>query len=187
MIAYPDKLYTFKEKSAGGIIIDPWNNVDNPEKYNVLIIKQRLGNNWGLPKGHCEYGEDLEMCAMREIREETGIDFRELKEGYDYLKIHFRDKNNLLIEKKKIKKISFFMFLLLKRGNLLKRYKRDYEEIKEITWINIPRLKKLCDKNHPNFKCNRTLSPNSSFLLKKICEHSYHLLQEYFYKIENKS
>lgn len=175
------KLYRNNCKSAGGIIIDPWSNIHNPEKYNVLVIKQRLGENWGLPKGHCEQGEDIEKCALREIREETGYDFSELKEGYDYLKIDLRNKNNNIYNKIKIKKISFLMFVLLRRGNCIQKYKRDYTEIKDLAWINIPRLRKLCVGNHPNFKCNRTLTLNSSNLLEKICETTYHLLSDYQY------
>lgn len=174
-------LYKNNCKSAGGIIIDPWSNIHNPEKYNVLVIKQRLGENWGLPKGHCEHGEDIENCALREIKEETGYDFRELKEGYDYLKIFLRTKNNHMYNRIKIKKISFFMFVLLRRGNRIQKYKRDYKEIKDLSWINIPRLKKLCIGGHHNFKCNRTLTLNSSLLLEKICETAYKLLSDYQY------
>lgn len=187
MLPIQSKLYKYKEKSAGGIIIDPWSNIHDPEKYNVLIIKQRLGNNWGLPKGHCEQGEDLEICAMREIKEETGFDFQQLQEGYDYLKINFRDKNNVVYNNKKIKKITFFMYILLKRGNLIQKYKRDYHEIKDLAWINIPRLKKLCNKNHPNFKCNRTLNVNSSLVLKKICETGCQILHQYLYSVDKNS
>ena len=176
-----EKVYKYKVRSAGGIVIDPWNNIYNPEKYNVLIIKQRLGDNWGLPKGHCEQGEDLEKCALREIREETGIDFRELHEGYDYLKINFRDKHNNIHHKKNIKKISFFMYVLLRRGNHIPKYKRDYTEIKELTWINTGRLRKLCTQKNPNFKCNRTLSVNISIILKNVCDSAYQKLYEYQY------
>lgn len=174
-----NKLYRNNSKSAGGIIIDPWSNIYNPNKYNVLVIKQRLGENWGLPKGHCEYGEDIENCALREIKEETGYDFRELKEGYDYLKIDLRGKNNYNYNKIKIKKISFFMFVLLRRGNCIQKYKRDYTEIQDLAWINIPRLRRLCVGDHHNFKCNRTLTLNSSLLLEKICETAYRLLFDY--------
>ena len=103
-----------KSQSAGGIIIDPWNNIDNPNKYNILIIKQRHGNNWGLPKGHCESDETLEECAIREIREETGINIYKLTEGIDYLKIKTSDLNQPYYNKKVIKRIHFFVYLLLK-------------------------------------------------------------------------
>lgn len=168
-----------KTKSAGGIIIDPWNNINNYTKYNILIIKQRLGNNWGLPKGHCEDGEDLEYAAIREIREETGIDFSELKEGIDYLKVYIPENNGFnSTNKKNIKRISFFIFVLLKRGNQIKKNKRDYNEIKDISWINVLRLRKLSEKNPPNFKCNRTLGNQTFNLLDEICLITFNLLLE---------
>lgn len=167
--------------SAGGIIIDPWNNINDPEKYNILIIKQRLGNNWGLPKGHKEENENLEECALREIKEETGYDFKELEEGIDYLRIYFKDNAKNCILEKNIKRITFYMFVLLRKGNHIPKYKRDTNEIKEITWINVGRLRKLFFKCHPNFKCNRTLNYQTSRLLDKICYQSHKLLLKNHY------
>ena len=53
------------------------------------------------------------------------------------------------------------------------------DEIKDLAWINIPRLRRLCVGDHHNFKCNRTLTLNSSILLEKICQTAYHLLSNY--------
>lgn len=40
----------------------------------VLLIKQFAHkDSWGIPKGHINKGETLEECAIREVREETGI------------------------------------------------------------------------------------------------------------------
>lgn len=168
-----------KTKSAGGIIIDPWNNIQNHEKYNILIIKQRLTNNWGLPKGHCEEGEDTEIAAVREIREETGIDFDSLEEGIDYLRVFIPDSNsNSWSNKRNIKRISFFIFVLLKKGNQIKKNKRDYKEIMDISWINVERLRKLSIKNPPNFRCNRTLGTQTFNLLNEICQFTFNLLNE---------
>lgn len=164
-------------KSAGGIVIDPWNNVNDPNKYNILIVKQRSGNNWGLPKGHCEGTEDLEVCAMREIREETGINFAQLKEGIDFVRIYSLENNNTS-NKKNIKRISFFMYLLLKKGYKLKKYQQDHREIKDISWINITRLRKLCIDGHINFKCNRTLTQQSMGALNDACVSASTILKK---------
>lgn len=41
----------------------------------VLLIKQHSHRgNWGIPKGHLDAGETVEQCAIRETKEETGID-----------------------------------------------------------------------------------------------------------------
>lgn len=40
----------------------------------VLLIKQfEHKDSWGIPKGHIDEGETLEQCAIREVREETGV------------------------------------------------------------------------------------------------------------------
>lgn len=49
--------------AAGGLVI----NEDN----ELLMIFRR--GNWDLPKGHLDEGETIENCALREVREETGL------------------------------------------------------------------------------------------------------------------
>lgn len=59
----------FKEVDAAGGL------VSNRRGDYLLINRYGL---WDLPKGHREDGEDVETTAMREVREETGIDQLEL-------------------------------------------------------------------------------------------------------------
>ena len=39
----------------------------------VLLVQNKSGKQWGLPKGHLEPGEHIIACACRELREETGV------------------------------------------------------------------------------------------------------------------
>lgn len=60
----------FKEVNAGGGL------VSNRRGDFLLISRNGL---WDLPKGHQEPGEDIEVTALREVQEETGIDALELR------------------------------------------------------------------------------------------------------------
>ena len=100
-------------KSAGVIIIDPWSsNIHEHTSYRVLVVQQRNSGVWGLPKGHLEENEDLETAAHRELLEETGIVFQDLKEHIDYIPLDLHDKQDeqhiQIISVKK--SISLFMF-----------------------------------------------------------------------------
>ena len=52
-----------KVLAAGGIVVN--------EKNEMLLIYRH--SKWDLPKGHVEKGESFEDCALREVKEETGI------------------------------------------------------------------------------------------------------------------
>jgi 8-oxo-dGTP pyrophosphatase MutT (NUDIX family) len=68
MARYPTKHAT----SAGGLVYD--DRADG--RWVVLIAHRNAGGvlQWTLPKGGIEDGEDLEAAAIREVREETGLD-----------------------------------------------------------------------------------------------------------------
>lgn len=49
----------------------------NDGRLELLLIKQFAHkDSWGIPKGHSNPGESLEDCALREVREETGVGVR---------------------------------------------------------------------------------------------------------------
>lgn len=61
----------FKEvNAAGGLVCN--------RRGDYLLIKRN--GLWDLPKGHQEPGEDIEVTALREVQEETGVDALELKD-----------------------------------------------------------------------------------------------------------
>ena len=61
----------FVEVNAGGGL------VSNRRGDYLLINRNGL---WDLPKGHQDPGEDIEVTALREVQEETGIDALELSD-----------------------------------------------------------------------------------------------------------
>jgi 8-oxo-dGTP pyrophosphatase MutT (NUDIX family) len=63
-----------KTKKAGAIIVR-----SGIEESEILLIFQGNQKSWSFPKGHCEPGESPEQTAIREVKEETGLDIRILK------------------------------------------------------------------------------------------------------------
>ena len=57
-----------REISAGGVVFRT-----DGEKTLILLIRD-AHRNWGFPKGHVERGEDPASAAVREVREETGLE-----------------------------------------------------------------------------------------------------------------
>ena len=43
------------------------------DKGVVLILRRNDPRLWAIPGGFCDYGESLEQAAIREAREETGL------------------------------------------------------------------------------------------------------------------
>lgn len=58
---------TVKEISSGGVVYRKHNGA-----IEVALIRVR--DRWSLPKGQVEQGEGLQETALREVREETGLE-----------------------------------------------------------------------------------------------------------------
>ncbi len=74
---------TVQATSAGAILYR-----DTRGRREYLLLKSRPGD-WEFPKGGVENGEELQQTAIREVKEEAGIeDFRLVdgfREEYDYV------------------------------------------------------------------------------------------------------
>jgi 8-oxo-dGTP diphosphatase len=65
----------FNESRDNGII----NGIDENNKNEFVLIKRKnepFKNHWAIPGGFVDYGETIENAAIREAKEEVGIDVK---------------------------------------------------------------------------------------------------------------
>lgn len=67
-------------EKAGGVIV----RIHNEEK-QIYIIHRARHDDWSLPKGHIDEGEDVKTAALREIAEETGFNCSVVQKLPDYV------------------------------------------------------------------------------------------------------
>lgn len=101
-----DNIRTVKEVSAGGVIYRR-----NADAFEVALIHVR--NRWGLPKGHVEEGERVEEAALREVREETGLEGK-LMRKLGEIRYSYRDKTKKNEPIRINKRVHFFLLRYVK-------------------------------------------------------------------------
>jgi ADP-ribose pyrophosphatase YjhB (NUDIX family) len=125
---YEESIY-FKKMSrrkAGVFIYDP-------ELKKVLIVLSR-NRFWGLPKGSVKIGESDRVCAVREVKEETGIDIDESSFTYA-VKV-----NN--------SSIYFYMELQSCNVNIQESKYQEANDVNGIGWITLDCLDKSLKSGH---------------------------------------
>jgi len=111
------------ELSAGGVVYRRKNN-----KFEILLIKDGY-NRWALPKGHVniKQREPLKKAALREIKEETGLQKLRLKDKLGEIKYTFQLKGKLIY-----KKVVFFLVKCEERGDKIDFAKK---EVLAAKWV----------------------------------------------------
>ncbi len=118
-------------KAAGGV-------VRNEEK--ILLIK-RLGV-YDLPKGHLEAGETIEECAIREVKEECGLEQVKITAPLKYtLHIYYRDNNWYL------KKTYWYVMTCQPNCTLIPQAE---EDIEEVFWQPMDQLESIKRNTYPS-------------------------------------
>lgn len=122
-----------REKSCGALVYR-----EKQEGLELLLIKHRGGGHWSFPKGHVEGEENELQTALREIKEETGLDVS-LHDGFRHC-VEYKPKPNV---KKQV-----VYFLGQARHD---KVKRQEEEISEYCWCPLEKADSLVtfsnDKN----------------------------------------
>lgn len=80
-----------KEKSCGAVIF-----TRDKEEIKFVIIKDLEGN-YGFPKGHVEDHETELQTALREVKEEVGLDV-DIIEGFKTFDVYLTGKNKEIVK-----------------------------------------------------------------------------------------
>ena len=107
------------EKSCGAIVYRRHHG-----NIEILLIKHVNSGHWSFPKGHVEANETEVETALREIKEETGIDV--------IIDPTFRETVTYFPRKDTQKVVVYF---IAKAKNF--DYVRQEEEIAEIKWVDV--------------------------------------------------
>ena len=118
------KLTTLDQISAGGVAFR-WGNSE-PE-IAIVSVKPKL--RWQLPKGIVDPGESPEVTALREVREEAGIETERLA-LIETIEYWYRSLRNG--EPVRYHKFVHFYLLKYRSGNV-----SDYDhEVEEARWVS---------------------------------------------------
>lgn len=130
--------------SAGGVILKRINSEDT----EVILCHRVRQNLWALPKGSPNNKEGIKETALREVREETGLEV-EITGLVDTIRYSFkRIKNN----KQDVDSTSFNVFDKLVHFYLMNaidgRLDCHDDEFDEVKWVNVRKaLGKLTYEN----------------------------------------
>ncbi|MDP4121329.1 MAG: NUDIX domain-containing protein [Bacillota bacterium] len=125
-IAKFNRISCLYEKSCGAVVYCYMFH-----EIRILLVKNHNGRYWSFPKGHMEEGEDEVQTALRELKEETGLDVR-IFEGFREISDYCPYGN--------IKKRVVFFLAESKDNHVIIQQK----EIDNFVWATFDDAKKLC-------------------------------------------
>ena len=119
----------------------------------VLLVQSR-GNFWGFPKGTMEQGEKVKDCALRELKEETGIQLTK-DELIECVSIH--------------NKALYYIYELNEEKGSIQSDIPD-NDVNGITWIKLDCLKEMFKSNKMkfNYHCKYLLYHKFDLQLNKV-------------------
>ena len=139
---YPDEKEILKKvkekipvaKAGGGLVYN--------EKNEVLFIYRN--GKWDLPKGGKDKGEDIELTAMREVEEETGVGKLKIKKKLQKT-YHIFKRNG----RYKLKVTHWFEMTSTFSGELIPQAE---EGIEKVAWLNPEQIQEALKNSYENIK-----------------------------------
>ena len=119
--------------AAGGL-------VQNNEGAFLLIFRRGF---WDLPKGKLDVGESIPDCAVREVREETGLQSLELG---PFICTTTHPYFDIWLNKDVVKHTHWFSMLSLANDILVPQTEEDIEKIE---WVSMEQLPQYFIQTYP--------------------------------------
>lgn len=120
--------------SAGGVVLRRQNT-----NLEIVICGRSQPTQWSLPKGTPEYKETITQTALREVREETGLNVV-LEEPIGQIKYVFQSSDNKTVYHKTV---HFFLMRFI--GGSTDRHDSEFDQV---CWVPIE--KGICMLSYPN-------------------------------------
>jgi 8-oxo-dGTP pyrophosphatase MutT (NUDIX family) len=114
-------LRTARATSAGGVV---HRTDDGPRE--IVLVHRRVPPLWALPKGTPDAGETLEETAVREAREETGlqVEIEQPITSISYFFVHGRTRYHKTVH----------FFLMRPTGGRLEDHDHEFDEVR---WVRL--------------------------------------------------
>lgn len=119
-----------KEFSSGGVV---FRTRAGGKGWEIVAVQRARHEDWSLPKGHIEEGETKEQAALREVKEETGLDAQVLF-PLETIEYYFRKPKGDLIRK-------IVYYYLMEAINT--RLGGPNWEVSEARWVDINEVRNL--------------------------------------------
>lgn len=110
--------------AAGGIVID-----DETGAPRVLLVHRPRYDDWSFPKGKLDPDETVEQAALREVKEETGIECRIIRK-LAVMRYAYRTRNKGRL---KPKTVHYFLMERMSGGAHVPG-----EEVDRAEWFDLP-------------------------------------------------
>lgn len=120
---------------AGGGIVEN-------EKGELLVIFRR--GKWDLPKGKLDAGEKIDECALREVREETGLNEVKLKKPLLVTYHTYHEGTKFILKE------SHWFSMKAKSSQVLTPQAE--EDIHEIKWVSKKGMAEVLANTYPSIK-----------------------------------
>ena len=147
----PGAVRTLEQISAGGAAFR-----QNDSDFEVAIVSIKPKMRWQLPKGIIDEGESPEQAAIREVREESGIEAEILEKIETVEYWYFGDKNG---ERVRFHKLVHFYLMKFVAGDVANH---DHE-VAEARWVKSAEAIKMLA-----FKSEKTVVEKAADLFKNL-------------------